>query len=176
MKNVGKQFEEDFANSVPPYVLLYRIKDTAQSYNNSENTKFTKQNPCDYFLFDGKTQIFYPVELKTTKSKSFTFQVDEKEKTSKMIKYHQVKSLTDFSRYDGVIAGFFFNFRFENEQITYFQRIEDYNNMTKTINKKSFDAINLLQFNAVKINGAKKRVHYTWDLDSFLKSNSKENK
>lgn len=178
--NVGKQFEADFSSSVPiSYVLLHRLKDTAQSYNNSKDTSFTWDNPCDFFMFDSKSYIFYAIECKSTKSKSMSFQTDKNDKSKKMIKYHQIKSLTEFSQYNRAVCGLFLNFRNENDdnQRTYFINIKDYNSMIKKINKKSFNEIDLIMFgNAVKISGYKKRVHWHWDIDLFLKSQGEQNK
>ena len=169
-KNSGKVFEDDFRKSVPDYCFLHRLKDTAQSYNNSSNTRFAWDNPCDFFIFDSKTHIFYAFELKSTKYKSISMQIDENDKTSKMIKYHQIKSLTDMSKYNGIVAGFIFNFRDEgnNMERTYFQNIIQFNNMCEQINKQSFNEMDLLLNGAIRINGVKKRVHYTWDLNEFL--------
>ena len=45
--------------------------------------------------------------------------------------------------------------------------------MIKKINKKSFNELDLLvDGNAIRIDGKKKRVYYSWDIDSFLKSMS----
>ncbi len=50
-KNPGKRFEQDFYNSIDRgRCFIHRLKDTAQSYNNSGGTKFTWNNPCDFFL------------------------------------------------------------------------------------------------------------------------------
>lgn len=174
-KNVGKQFEKDFFSSVPSYCLLHRLKDSAQSYNNSANTRFTWDNPCDFFLYDSISHLFYPIECKSTKYKSISFQIDQNDKSSKMIKFHQIESLTDMSKYNGVIAGLILNFRDEknNTERTYFQSIIDFNRMKKEINKTSFNELDLILYNAIKINGEKKRVHYKWDIDEFLKNINK---
>ena len=101
-----------------------------------------------------------------------TFQTDKNDKSSKMVKFHQIESLTDIQKYDGIIAGFFFNFRDEknNMERTYFQSIIDFNRMKKEINKCSFNEMDLILYNSIKINGEKKRVHYRWDMDEFFKN------
>lgn len=173
MKNFGKQFESDFSSSVPSYCFVHRLKDSAQSYNNSEKTRFTWNNPCDFFVFDGNLHLFYAIECKSTKYKSISVQIDEDDKLSKkMVKYHQIESLTDMSKYDGLIAGFLFNFRDEKNdcQRTYFQNINDFNRMMKEINKVSFNEMDLILYNAVNINGKKKRINYCWEIDDFFKN------
>ena len=171
MKNSGKQFELNFENSVDKsYCFLYRIKDSAQSYNNSPNTKYTHENPCDFYLFNSVSHQLFALELKSTQYKSISFQIDENDKSSKMIKYHQIKSLVDISKYDGIIAGLLLNFRDDknDEQRTYFINIKDFNKMVKETNKTSCNEIDLLLYNAIKIESIKKRVHYRYDIDKFL--------
>jgi len=171
--NIGKKFEDIFKHSIPSYCMLYRLKDTSQSYNNSKGTKFTWNNPCDFFCFDSKSHILYAFELKTTKYKSISFEIDLNKNSTKMIKYHQTESLKKLSQYDGITAGFIFNFRDEEKgtERTYFQNIVDFSSMCRKINKVSFNEIDLImRGNAIKISGVKKRVNYQWDLDGFLKS------
>lgn len=176
MKNSGKKFEELFKNSVNREKhLLIRIPDPPQSFIKSEYSKFSNENPCDFILYDTDTNLMYLLELKTTKYKSMNFQLNEDDNQHKMIKYHQINSLTKYSKYNGVISGFVFNFRDEEHQIerTYFQNIIDFNNMVNKLDKKSFNEINLLTNNSIKINGNKKRVNYKWDVEKLLKIISK---
>lgn len=169
--NEGKKFEQQFKKSIPSYCLVHRLRDSAQSYNNSVGTVFSWDNECDFFLFDSKKHIFYTLELKSTKFKTMNFQCNKDDKTSKIIKYHQLESLRKFSEYDGVVSGLILNFRDEehNMERTYFQNITDFDQMINVINKKSFNEIDLLMNKAIKINGVKKRVNYIWDIESFLK-------
>lgn len=168
-KNVGKIFEEDFSHSVRPHVFCHRLKDTAQSYNNSKYTKFSWENPYDYIVFNGDT--LYCLELKSTCQKYMGFQVDKNDKSKKIIKWHQIESLTEASEYKNVIAGFMLNFRLDNgEQLLYFLNIKDFNKMKKNINKKSFNIMDATLYGAVKIEGEKKRTRFKWDIDGFLKS------
>jgi hypothetical protein len=46
--------------------------------------------------------------------------------------------------------------------------------MTKEINKVSVNEIDLILYNAIKISGEKKRVHYRWNIDEFFKNMNKE--
>lgn len=170
-QSVGKQFEDDFATSIDEdKYLLHRLKDSAQSYNNSANTLYSWQNPCDYFLFNGK--LFFCFELKSTKSKSISYQKDENDKSQRMIKWHQIEALTKFSEYDNVVAGFVLNYRDDtnNNQRTYFLDIRDFNKIRLSTDKHSVNEIDILLNNAVKINGHIKRVHWHWNVDEFLES------
>lgn len=173
--SVGKQFEKDFSSSIPSYCYVHRLKDSAQSYNNSKSTKFAWDNECDFFIWDSNKHIFYAIECKSTKYKSMSVQLDKEDKSSKMIKYHQVESLTKISNFDGAKAGFFLNFRDEknNTERLYFIDITDFNKMMKVINKVSFNEIDIILNHGIKISGEKKRVHFRWDLDGFLQSQSK---
>jgi len=170
-KNVGKAFENDFAKSVPDYCWLHRLKDTAQAYNQSEKTKYTRNNPYDYLVFNTKTRTLWCFELKSTKQKYMTFEnVSQDSPEPKLIHKHQIEGLTKASIYDGINAGFILNFRDEKNNVerTYFQRIEDFNRMCKSINKKSFNEMDLILHHAITIAGEKKRVKYTWNLDKFF--------
>lgn len=177
-KNEGKIFEDDFKESVPSYCYVHRLRDSAQSYNNSEKTKFAWDNECDFFIWDSDVHLFYAIECKSTKYKSMSVQLDKNDKSSKMIKFHQIESLKKISKYDGAIAGFILNFRTDEIGIqrTYFISVQAFLDMLEKINKKSFNELDLITVgNAIKIKGEKKRVHWKWDLDSFLQSQSQLN-
>lgn len=174
MKNVGKRFEEDFKNSIPSYCFVHRLKDSAQSYNNSASTAFAWDNECDFFVLDTKTHFLYAIECKTTKYKSMSVQLN-KDDNPGMVKYHQIDSLTKMSEYDRLLPGFFFNFRhFEGKknafESLYWQNIDDFNLMMNKNGKKSFNELDLLMNNAVKISGDKKRSRYRWDIKEFFES------
>ena len=170
MKNAGKIFEEDFSKSAPDYCFVHRLNDTAQSYNNSNETKFAWNNKCDFFIFDTNKRLFWTLELKSTKYLSFSCQLSEEEDDNKMIKFHQIKSLREMSKYNNILSGFILNFRNEDigEQETYFLHIKDFDRMMSDIGKKSFNKKDILKYNAVKIDGRKKRVRFSWNIDNFL--------
>lgn len=181
MKNVGKRFEDDFRKSIPISSLLIRLNDAPQAFNKSNLTKFTRRNPCDFILFDCVHRLLIPVELKTTKFKSMSFEdVNSNEVQSKMVHKHQIIGLTEFSKYNNVVAGFLFNFRDEKNccERCYFQCIEDFNKMVDCIGKKSFNELDLLACgNAIKLQGELKRTRYRWDVDKMLDDiNNKLNK
>lgn len=171
-KNAGKQFEDDFSSSIPSYCYVHRLKDSAQSYNNSKNTRFAWDNECDFFIWDSDKRIFYAIECKSTKYKSMSVQLNKEDNSNKMVKYHQIESLTKISKFNGAIAGLFLNFRDEENgtERTYFINITDFNKMMKSINKASFNEMDIILNNCIKISGEKKRVHFRWYLDDFFKS------
>lgn len=170
--NYGKRFEEDFSSSIPDYCYIHRLKDSAQSYNDSEETSFSWDNECDFFIWNSNARLFCAIECKSTKGKSMSVQSDKKEK-GKIVKLHQIESLEKISKYDGTMSGLMLNFRDENDdnQRMYFIEINNFVNMMRLINKKSFNEIDLLIIGkAKKISGFKKRTRWHWNLDEFFES------
>lgn len=182
-KSIGKQFESDFASSIPSYCFVHRLRDSSQSYDNNKISLYSWSNECDYFVYDGKnSRLFFAIECKTTKKRSMSVQMNKDDNPSSMIKYHQIQSLKKISEYDGAVAGLCVNFRrFEGEpnytENTYFLEVNDMMNMLEKTGKKSFDELDIALYgNAVRINGTKKRVHFKWDIDTFLKTISEKYK
>ena len=170
IKNKGKVFEDDWKSSVPEYCLNIRLPDPPQSFTQRSDTRFSHKNPCDFVMFSSKHRLFLPTELKSTKHKSISVQLTKEDNPNSMIKYHQIKALTDMSKYDYVESGFVLNFRNEeeNSQITYWQSIGNFNKMMKEVNKKSFNEIDLLVYGAINVTGQKKITHYTWNVNELL--------
>lgn len=169
--NPGKIFENQFRKSCPEYLSVTRLPDPPQSFVKSSKTSFSKKNPCDFLCFDSKNRLFLPIELKSTKYKSMSFDDPVlKEDQGKMIAYHQIKGLTEYATFDNVRAGFLLNFRNEDlgEETCYWQNIKDFNEMISKIGKKSFNEVDIMMFNALRVDGVKKRKYYTWDIDYLL--------
>ena len=176
--NKGKIFEDSIKQSIPDYCMTHRLRDSGQAFTTHSQTRFSWDNECDFFIFDDRHILLYAVECKSTKFKSMSYETEEeyeynkasKIKSNRMIKYHQIQSLTNFSKFKNIVSGLFLNFRDDdkNFQRTYFLNIKDYNLMVQTLGKKSIDEIDILRHNAVKINGVLKRTRYAWDLNEFL--------
>ena len=64
-KNIGKVFEQNFKNSCPEDVLVYRPPDAAQSFDMSVKLRFSQHSPCDFMIFSGDRNTFWTLELKT---------------------------------------------------------------------------------------------------------------
>ena len=177
MKNEGKIFESVFKSSSPSYFKITRIPDPPQSFTKRDDTKFSKKNPYDFECYDSIHRVQYSLELKTTSQKYLTYHIceqDEKDGKSANIQWHQIVGLTKASEYDNVIAGFMFNFRLDNvEQLLYFMNIKDFNRFRQDTNKKSLNIMDVSLNGGVKIQGEKLRKNYRWNLDEFLKSQSK---
>lgn len=169
--NTGKVFESDFRNSIDKdRCLLIRLNDQPQVY--AKTAKFSLKQPCDFLLYDSLTKNFIPLELKTTKYKSMSYEnIYDKNPNNAMIHKHQLESLLEYSKYNGCKAGLLLNFRTEenNLQRTYYISIQNFLNLCKKINKKSFNEIDLLTVgHAIKVNGNKKRTRYSWDINNLL--------
>lgn len=176
--NSGKKFENAIKAAVPDNVLYHRLNDSTGTFSGGNNLRFSSKQPCDAFIFDGKSGKMYCIEMKTSKSGSFSYEdINCKEKQpTKMIHKHQILSLEKLGEYEGVISGFLFNFRLENETIerTYFQHIDDFLIMYHSLNKKSFNEKDLLKYNPIVIEGHKKIKNWTWDIKSFLEKNGEK--
>ena len=88
-----------------------------------------------------------------------------------MIHKHQINGLQELSKINCVVSGFLFNFRDEkngNEK-TYFQGIWDFFDMIENLDKHSFNENDLLQYFPIPIEGKKKRINWSWNIEKFLK-------
>ena len=89
-QNEGKKFEEDWKNSFKKVnAYFFRIKDSAASFSGG-NSSFTRSNPYDCFvLYEG---YFFPMELKSTKGTSFSFEKEILENENFQIEKYGYKS------------------------------------------------------------------------------------
>lgn len=172
-KNVGKVFEDSVKQSVPEHVLLIRLNDSPQAFKKSNLTRFTPKNPFDYICFNTQTRTLFCLELKTTSNKYMSFEdIYSDDEQNAMIHAHQTKGLLKYSIYPNVIAGFLFNFRLQESELTYFMEVNKFQKMCESINKKSFNIMDLVLYGAKKIEGTKKRTRWYWDLNDLFKSQS----
>lgn len=170
----GKKFENQWKKSTPEDVMYFRIPDPPQSFERT--ARFSLKPPFDCFMFYENT--LFCLELKSTKSKSFSFERAKEDKG--MVHFHQINNLREYSKFKGVIAGFVYNFRIEdsNNEITYFISIDNFDRMVSNITKKSFNAIDLIQNGAIKIESIKKRTLFTYGIKEFIeqvRNDKKEN-
>jgi len=87
-----------------------------------------------------------------------------------MIHFHQINSLTNCSQYEGVIAGFVFNFRNEEtvEEDTYFMNITDFNNFMINTDKKSINKVDIVTNGGIIIPSIKKRSLFVYGVKEGL--------
>jgi len=113
--NKGKEFEQSLKDSATEQkVFFYRIKDVPQMML-KQGSKVS-QNNYDAFMYHNN--YLFAIELKSTKAKSISF-------SESMIKKHQIESLKEAVKYEGIIAGFIFQYR-EPDNKTYFVHIDDF--------------------------------------------------
>jgi penicillin-binding protein-related factor A (putative recombinase) len=167
-KNAGKNLEQDIQSSAKEQgIFFYRIKDVPPMML-KPNSRVSK-NDFDSFIY--KKPNLFPIELKSTKGKSFSF-------SESIIKEHQIKALEDAARYDGLIAGFIFNFR-EPENKAFFVHISDfitYKNIAENqlehtykskINKSSIP-IGICEEIGIEISNVKKKVRYRYYINKLI--------
>lgn len=164
--NIGKQFEQQWRKYTPDYALLYRIPDSAQSFGQSNGLRFSSKNPFDYILWDSKGKILYALELKTVGRKFISFERSLTDKGE--IHRHQIEGLNEWNKYDGITAGFVIFFR-EDER-TVFLPIESFNQIMKSVPKKSFNLKDLDQYGIQysEIGTTNVRTQYKYDVDGLL--------
>jgi penicillin-binding protein-related factor A (putative recombinase) len=175
-KNPGKLFEEDFANScVKQEIFHHRIKDQYIPHKIrmflAKHKMFlpTSKNKYDNFVYC-KPNLF-PIELKSTQSKSLSFD---------KIEDHQIENLHKENNPDkGIISGVVINFR-EYDNATYFVGIDEfvtYKNVaegkdTETkfkhkVNKNSIP-LDICKEIGLEIKNSIKVSRYTYDMKGFI--------
>lgn len=166
MGNVGKAFESAIKESMPDYVLTYRLPDPASAFSGQTNLRFSKKNPFDFLVWNPITKTLYALELKTVAGKSVSFERSKDDKGD--IHKHQIDGLSEWGRYDGVVAGFIIEFR--NEETTVFLDIDSFKKLTGDLDKKSFNTNDLKKSGLpyAIIPQEKLRVRYRYNMDQFL--------
>lgn len=166
--NVGKDFEDQFKSSVPQGVYYQRIKDPAQSFNQSDTLRFSLQNPYDCFMFS--YPFLFTLELKSTKGTSLSFYrkdfVNDGKKHTFMIKKNQLEGLAESNKYQGIVSGLVVNFRGVNH--TYFLHIDQANRLINNLDKKSFNEQDVINHNGYLIEQHLKKVKYSYNLEKFI--------
>lgn len=168
-KNVGKIFEDSVKQSIQDHILLIRLNDSPQAFKQSNLTRFTPKTPFDYLCFDTKSRILFCLELKSTSNKYMGFEdIYSNEERNAMIHKHQTLGLLKCSTYENVVSGFLFNFRLSDNELTYFMEVNQFQKMCDSINKKSFNLMDLALYGAKKISGYKKRTRWYWHLEELF--------
>jgi penicillin-binding protein-related factor A (putative recombinase) len=170
-KNPGKEFEEQLKQSAKDQgIFFYRIKDVNPLFL-KPNAKVS-QNNFDSFIY--KKPNLFPVGMKSTAQKSISFE-------EKIIKKHQIQALKEADEYDGVIAGFIFNFR-EYDNFTVFVHIKTFleikylseneiseHRFKSKLNKSSI-GLDICKEVGIEIRNVKKKVKYRYYINSLLDS------
>jgi penicillin-binding protein-related factor A (putative recombinase) len=170
LSNPGKEFESDIESSaVKQGLFVDRIKDT-HIPNDLRNRVKVAKNKYDFYLYS--RPLLFSLELKSTGGKSVSF--DEK-----IIKKHQIDNLQKASTYDGVVAGFIFNFRSADNR-TFFVPINEFikykmiaqssfsiHNYQSKLNKSSIP-IGICEEVGIEIGSELKKKRYTYDVKRFI--------
>lgn len=147
-------------------IFCFRVRDV--NPRALKNRFAIPKNKYD-FLFYYKDFLF-PIEAKSTSAKSISF-------SESIIKANQIKSLTEDSKFEGVIPGFIFNFRSVNE--TYFVYIHDFNkykhiaenqlpNSYKAKVNRASIPVAICREIGYRIPAKLLRTRYRYDLDSLF--------
>ena len=152
--NSGKRFEQNFKNSIPKDVFLYRLKDSSNNWSENIKTRFTPSNMCDYIMFNG--YYLFLLELKTTKATSFPFN---------NIKDHQINDLFINSKYNNVISGIIILFDKYNE--CYFIEISDFKRYLDASQRKSLP-IDFCRKKGIKIENKIMKINRVFDIKKFI--------
>ena len=151
-------FEQDIKSSVPNTCWIYRLRDNASSFSGGNNTRFASTNICDYIAFDDITRTLFLWELKSTKNTSVPLT---------MIRQNQIDGLLEASKHN-LVAGLIINFRNEYND-TFFITIDEFVDMTSSLNKKSFNVKDLESIGAIRIESTKKRTRHTYNISDLIK-------
>jgi hypothetical protein len=175
--NEGKKFENSIKNSIPNDCYFLRLHDPAQSFNQTDNLRFSLQNPYDCQIYS--YPLLFCLELKSTEGTSMTYYredfVDKTKKQTFMVKKNQVQGLLKANESDGIVSGFLLNWRLKNDsQHTYFWHINDFLYCTNKLDKKSFNESDVISNKGVLIEQCKLKTNYRYNLEKFI-SNIKQN-
>jgi len=87
-------------------------------------------------------------------------------KNTYMIKKHQLKGLQKAAEHKGIISCLILNFRKTNH--TYFLQINDFINMTSSLDKKSFNENDVIKNNGLLIQQTLKKVKYKYNIKKLI--------
>jgi penicillin-binding protein-related factor A (putative recombinase) len=176
-QNNGKRFESNIQASCNKQEILYeRYKDNGKfGFDGNNATRFSSENPCDAHIFH-KGNLIY-LELKTALTGSISFnqppleQIKGKAKPS--IKTHQVKSLLERSRYDGVTCGLLVSFSDRQTKTslieggTYFIEINKWYEWACGSQKKSMNLGDAKSI-GLPVKSEKLKVNYRYDIEDLI--------
>jgi Penicillin-binding protein-related factor A, putative recombinase len=171
LKNCGKIFEEDIANSFRSNKGLFvcRLNDNSgawqgneKSDNSNEKVRFTPKNICDFIIYSNKSNKLLLLELKSFKGKSCPFT---------NLKEHQIKSLYNGGQKEGTEAYFILNFRDINE--TYAIRVELIYDFYYKSEKRSF-SYEWCKINGLRIKGISRRTRWKYEVEELFKGVSRD--
>jgi recombination protein U len=153
--NAGKRFEEDFKKSVPQQYFIYRLRDSAGTWQGGENTRFTPSNICDFMVMG--IEKLYLLELKTHTGMSLPISCIRKNQIEEMSKIEQ----------QNVKAYFLINFR--DIERTYAIEAKKLKAFILITEKKSIPIKWCIE-NGTEILSDKKRTRFSYKLEQLFAS------
>ena len=152
--NEGKKFEEDFKKSMDIYnIWNYRLRDSSGSWSNSNGSRFTPKNICDYIAYNNGG--LYLLELKSHKGTSLPYTA---------ISDYQLKGLSNID-YPGIKAYFIINMR--DKEKTYAIEAQKIKKYIETSERKSIP-ISFMDDEGAEIKGIKRRTRFEYDVGELL--------
>lgn len=172
--NAGKDFEKQWQDSCKKFKSYFLRLVDSNKFGFGEQTRFTPENKCDAIQY--ATPFMMMLELKSTKGSGISFNPKRpwekiKGKTPS-IKPNQVSSLAEASCYNGIIAGFIFNFRErstktkEFDNVVFFVEINDFLEFVENSDKSSISREDCQEI-GIQIAQTKKISKYTYHIDLF---------
>jgi penicillin-binding protein-related factor A (putative recombinase) len=157
----GKQFEADFRAAIEKVDMFqFRPKDCPAGWHQNkddrpDNIQFTSSNEYDLILYIWGN--LFTLEMKSYGTTAFPF---------KGLRKNQEKGLLKSARHTGVTSGVILNFRKYSR--TFFIPIDLMLHERDTGNRKSINLAKAEEL-GVEIKQTKLRVHYTYDILTFVK-------
>lgn len=158
-KSSGKIFEEEIKACISPEFFVERYKDDTAGF-------YGVANPADFRMY--KYPLTFLLELKSHKGKSIPLA---------KIRNSQLKGMGKASPHKGVYCGFLINYRDLEE--TFYVNFEDLASEYYIVNAKGDYEIKTdvrksipvewCREHGIQIPQIKKRVRYSYDLDSWLR-------
>lgn len=145
--DAGKDFENQFKKSIPSSFYFYRLKDDMSGFK-------AINNPCDYFIYN--FPHLHLLELKTHKGKSIPFSA---------LTQGQIMGMCEAGKFNGIRAGFIFNFRDLAE--TYYVDIDTFMEFYNTTDRKSVP-VDFCREKGVVVEQQKIRVKYKFNIEKLL--------
>lgn len=167
--NTGKQFEQDWKNSIPKDAYCYRLRDSAATYyGGNENLAFSVDNICDFIVY--RSPLMHLMELKTIDTPSIPLQKIFGKYDPEKKRYHKIKHIKDMiaaAQTEGITAHVIINYRGKVNR-TFAVQAFDVLQFSVTESRKSIPWQWAAE-HGTEITQRQLRAHWRYDVDEFLK-------
>lgn len=167
--NTGKQFEQDWKNSIPKDAYCYRLRDSAATYyGGNDNLTFSVDNICDFIVY--RSPLMHLMELKTIDTPSIPLQKIFGKYDPEKKRYHKIKHITDMvtaAQTEGITAHVIINYRGKVNR-TFAVQAFDVLQYSITESRKSIPWQWAAE-HGTEITQRQLKVHWRYDVDGFLK-------